>query len=194
MSVDTDGAHSARPADGQPISTRRLCWFVAKDYTAHLASLQKLSSKAPTPTPTMSGRSFEALTPAVLESLLALARFLCDWVERRVLKRLKGSWTLADSKQLKRDVSLKDPFSLISVQLANEFRSRVVTQLKALGQVADESAADVEARETELARGAQQAAGSSSTVARRANGVQEKSPRIEGYVPCDLVAWSSSRC
>lgn len=150
---------------------------MAKDYTAHLASLQKLSSKAPAPTLTMSGCSFEELTPAVLESLLALARYLCDWVERRVLKKLKGSWTLADSKQLKRDVSLKDPFTLVSVQLANEFRSRVVTQLKALGQTADESAGDVEARETSLAQGAKQAAGSSSVTSHRATGVKDKSPR-----------------
>jgi len=143
----------------------------------------------------MSGCSFEALTPAVLESLLALARFLCDWVERRVLKKLKGSWTLADSKQIKRDVSLKDPFSLVSVQLANEFRSRVVTQLKALGQPGDESAADLEAREAELTRGAQQTAGSSSTTARRTNGNKDKSPRSsEGCAPASPLPVPLSRC
>lgn len=146
----------------------RLCWFVAKDYTAHLASLQKLSSKPAVPTTTTtSGRPFEQLTPAVLEALLALARFLCDWIEKQSLKKLKGTLTARESRQLKSLIPLKDPFALASVQLANEFRGRVLTQLKFLGQEAADAVKDAEAREAELVDGAMQAAAaSSSTVAK----------------------------
>lgn len=155
----------------------RLCWFVAKDYNNHLASQQRLYSKTTPLALTSSGQKVEEMTPAVLKALHQLARFLCDWVDKRALKKMRGNLKPSDDQALRLEVSLsyvREPF-----QLAYEFRSRVVLAMKAskeTGAKGEEAAASLEIEEQAVVDQATNPSTPTAATVNGANGDQANGP------------------
>jgi hypothetical protein len=155
----------------------RLCWFVAKDYNNHLVSQQRLYSKTTPLARTQSGQEFEEMTPSVLKALLQLSQFLCDWVDKRAIKKMKGNLKPSDDAALRLEIAssyVREPF-----QLAHEFRSRVILAMKAAketGAEGEEAAASLVSAEQAVVDQATNSSTSTAATVNGANGAQVNTP------------------
>lgn len=117
------------------------------------------------------------MTPAVLKALLQLSQFLCDWVDKRAIKKMKGNLKPSDDAALRLEIAssyVREPF-----QLAHEFRSRVILAMKAAketGAEGEEAAASLVSAEQAVVDQATNSSTSTAATVNGANGAQVNTP------------------